>query len=280
MIGKLGEDKKVTWPGDLAEIVHTYNVTQSAMMGYSPFYLMFGHRQRLPVDFYFPTLRSTEVPKCGTSAKCVDKYIATVWEQLRATLQEAQAQSDAEAQRQKQYYDQKIGVIGLKLGDLHLVKADGFKGKRKIKDRWEDKPHEVVHQIAIDVPSYEVKNQHGHSRILHCNWLLLVVSETGVPLCVGACQVQERCTSPTPVKPTPGVSESKITLQEDIGLVTTQCQARKTSLGWINIKLWLLLWTSTRASTEDGWRFQAMCSGCGCLHWQNGQKDCMCLVVG
>ena len=33
MIGKLGEDEKVDWPGHLAEIVHAYNATQSAVMG-------------------------------------------------------------------------------------------------------------------------------------------------------------------------------------------------------------------------------------------------------
>ena len=41
MIGKLGEDKKADWLGHLAEIVHGYNAIQSAMMGYSPHYLMF-----------------------------------------------------------------------------------------------------------------------------------------------------------------------------------------------------------------------------------------------
>ena len=81
------------------------------MTGYSPQYLMFGHRPRLPVDFYFPNLRSTEVPKRGTSTKHVDEYIATVWDCLKATLQEAQAQSMAEVQRQKWYYYQKIGTI-------------------------------------------------------------------------------------------------------------------------------------------------------------------------
>ena len=48
------------------------------MMGYSSHYLMFGCRPRFPVDFYFPTLRSAEVPKCGISAKHVDEYIVTV----------------------------------------------------------------------------------------------------------------------------------------------------------------------------------------------------------
>ena len=30
------------------------------------------------------------------SAKCVDEYVASVWERLRTTLQEAQAQSTME----------------------------------------------------------------------------------------------------------------------------------------------------------------------------------------
>ena len=78
MIGKLGEDKKANWPGHLAEIVQTYNATHSTMTRYSPHYLMFGWRPRLPVDFCFPTFRSAETPMKGASAKHVDTYMATV----------------------------------------------------------------------------------------------------------------------------------------------------------------------------------------------------------
>ena len=241
MIGKLGEDEKADWPSHLAEIVHTYNATLSAVMGYSPNYLMFGHWPRLPVDFYFTTLRSAEGPRWGTSTRHVDKYVATVRDHLMATFQEAQAQSMAEAQRQKWYYNWKIGAIGLKPGDLILIKADAFQGKRKFKDRWEDKPHEVVHQNVTDIPSYEVKDQQGHSCTLHCNWLLLIASEGGAPLCMGVQQVWDGCTSSIPIKPTPEGSDSETTPQEDNGLVITLCQAGKTFLGWINRKLWLLL---------------------------------------
>ena len=130
-----GRGQKADWPGELAEIVHAYNATWSAVIGYSPHYLMFRQRPRLPVNFYFPTFRSTEAPMRGTSAKHVDKYMATVCYQLRATLWEAQAQSMAEAQWQKWYYDQMIGAVDLKPSNLVLVKADAFKEKRKIKDR-------------------------------------------------------------------------------------------------------------------------------------------------
>ena len=101
------------------------------------------------------------------STKCVDEYVTTVHEQLRTTLQEAQATLTSEAQRQKRHYDQKIGAMDLKPGNLVLVKADAFKGKRKISDRWEDEASEVVCQIVTDVPSYEVMDQHGQSHILH-----------------------------------------------------------------------------------------------------------------
>ena len=248
MIGKLGEDEKANWPGHLAEIVHAYKTTWSVVMGYSPHYLMFGCRPRLPVNFYFPTW-------------------GLPFKRPKPSLQ-------------KRHKDWKIGALGLKPGDLILIKANAFQGKRKIKNRWEDKPHEPVCQIMTDIPWYEVKDQHGHSHVLDLNWLLLMVSETGVPLQVGVYQAWDRCTSPTPVKPTPRGSDSKTKPQEGNSLVITQCQARKTSLVWINRKLQLLLWTSATTSIEGGWRFQVMCSGCGHLHWQNGQKDWMHLVEG
>ena len=126
-----------------------------------------------------------------------------------------------EACQQKQYHDRKIGMVNLKPGDLILVKADAYKGKRKIKDRWEEGTLEVMHQITTDVPSYEVANQHGKSQVLHQN-RLLVASEVGVPLCMGNHHTQDRCTSPTPCKTTSAGGEMKWMPQENNGKVVTQ----------------------------------------------------------
>ena len=163
MIRKLEEDKKANWPSHLAEIVHTYNATQSTVTRYSPHYLMFGCRLRLLVDFVFPTICSNKVPMREASARHVDVYVASVWDRLRAALWEAQAQSTVEACQQKQYYDRKIGAVNLKIGNLALVKVGTFKGKRKIKDRWIEETWEVVHQIMTDIPFYKVIKQHGRS---------------------------------------------------------------------------------------------------------------------
>ena len=172
----------------------------------------------------------------------------------------------AETCRQKWYYDRKIGTMNLKPGDLILVKADAFKGKRKIKDRWEEEMLEVMHQIATDVPSYEVTNQHRRSQVLHRNWLLLIVSEIGIPLCMGSCHTWDRCTSPTPYKTTSARGERKRISQENNGKAVTQWATSKASLGWKNGKLQLLPWMSTGVSTKDGWRPQVM--WCGCRPWK------------
>ena len=87
------------------------------------------------------------------SARKVDSYVASVRDQLRSALREVQAQSTAEACQQKWYYDRKVGTVNLKPGNLVLVKADTWKGKRKIKDRWDEETWEVSRQIMADVPS-------------------------------------------------------------------------------------------------------------------------------
>ena len=130
---------------------------------------MFGRWPRLPVDFVFPTIGSNKASMREASTKYVDMYVAFVWDRFRTTLWEVQDQSMAEAHRQKWYYDRKIGAVNLKPGNLVLVKMDAWKGKREIKDRREEETWEVVHQIATDIPSYKVMNQHTRSQVLHQN---------------------------------------------------------------------------------------------------------------
>ena len=45
----------------------------------------------------------------------------------------------------------KIGTVNLKPGNLVLVKADAFKGKRKIKYRLEEETWEVVHDRSQQI---------------------------------------------------------------------------------------------------------------------------------
>ena len=55
MIGKLEQDKKALWSEHLPEMLAAYNGTCLAVTGYSPYFLLFGRKSRMPVDCLFPT---------------------------------------------------------------------------------------------------------------------------------------------------------------------------------------------------------------------------------
>ena len=80
-----------------------------------------------------------------------------------------------------------------------------------------------MHQIAADIPSYKVANQHRWSQVLHQDWLSLLMSEVGIPLCMGTHHTWNRCTSPTPCKITStGGDEKKMPQEKDGKAVTPQ----------------------------------------------------------
>ena len=119
-------------------------------------------------------------------------------------------------------------------------------------------------------------NMDGHES-LHWNWLLLITSEVGIPSCMGSHHTQDRCTSPTPCKTTSLGGDEEMMPQEQDGKVVTQLPTSKASLGWKNGKLWLGLWTSTGASTEDGWRPQVKWFGCRPLEEHVCKAEGRCL---
>ena len=129
MIRKLAADKKAHWEQHLPELLQAYNSTQSAVTGYSPHYLMFGRRPRLPVDFFFPTIGA------NTSHRRVHAYVEEVLECFKEAYAKAQHQSNSKVDRQKRNYDKATSTVQLMLGDTMLKKADAFQGKRKVKDR-------------------------------------------------------------------------------------------------------------------------------------------------
>ena len=59
MIEKLSKDRKADWLRHLPEVVHAYNSTRLAITGYSLHYLMFRCQPCLPINLYFPRVRST-----------------------------------------------------------------------------------------------------------------------------------------------------------------------------------------------------------------------------
>ena len=101
MIGKLEEDKKACWSKHLPELLLAYNATCSTVTGYSPYYLLFGRRPRIPVDYLFPTLHdSPHQTKMEVSVVAMQK-------RLKEAFTVARCLTSEEVARQCHYYDHK-----------------------------------------------------------------------------------------------------------------------------------------------------------------------------
>ena len=128
MIGKLEEDKKACWSKHLPELLMAYNTTCSTVTGYSPYYLLFGRRPRIPVNYLFPTLHdSPHQTKMEVSVVAMQR-------RLKEAFAVARCLTSEDAAKQCCYYDRKAGANALQPGDIVMVHTDGFVGKRKVKD--------------------------------------------------------------------------------------------------------------------------------------------------
>ena len=159
MIGKLDEEKKAHWSEYLPELLLSYNSTHSAVTGYSPHFLLFGRRPRIPVDYQFPTIRDPP-----HKAK-LEESVADLQKRLKEAFEMARHLTSEEAVKQQCYYDCKAGAVALQPGDVVMVRTDRFVGKCKVKDRWEEGGFIVVKQLD-DCPVYKVQypptgNQHN-----------------------------------------------------------------------------------------------------------------------
>ena len=110
MIAKMDPDKRAKWPSHIGSILIAYNATRSLIMGYLPYFLMFGCRPRLPVDLLFPTVRQ------DGNSRTTDKYVTSLYDRLKSALALARDTAILEVQRQKWHYDCKAGAVELHPG--------------------------------------------------------------------------------------------------------------------------------------------------------------------
>ena len=170
MIGKLDTSKKKCWLEHIPSICHAYNATRSEVTGYSPYFLMFSHRPRIPIDLLFPTARQAEV-------KGLDNYVTALYEHLKEAVSKAKLMANKEARRYKRVYDRRAGAVELRPRDKVLVRLDAYRGqRRKLKNQWRSELHMVVHRVVDSVPPYVIvqdNDQKKREKVIHCTRLLL-----------------------------------------------------------------------------------------------------------
>ena len=251
MIGKLEQDKKARWSEHLPEMLAACNGTHLAVTGYSPYFLLFGRKSRTPVDCLFPTLRdSPHQAKMEVSVVAMQK-------RLKEAFAVARHLTSQEAARQRCYYDRKAGALALQPGDVVMVCADGFVGKRKVKDRWEDGGFIVESQLE-DWPVYKVRcptsdaKQKPKYHILHRNRLLLVTNEDD-PVVPG--QLAQAKVSPVVSNATPEATGEDEGPSGPLPSLLTQQEGDMTSRVWLNgefrTKPWIQLTSRAPESPPD-----------------------------
>ena len=184
------------------------------------------------MDYLFPTLRDLpHQTKMEVSVMAMQK-------RLKEAFAVARHLTSEEVTKQCHYYDCKAGAVALQPGDVVMVHTDGFVGKQKVKDQWEDGGFIVESQLE-DWPVYKVKCPTSDDRrkpnywILHGNCLLLITNEdaSGIPG-----QAQAKVT-PTVSNATLEAFSAGVSLLEKLqpSLVTRQ-GGGLTSQVWLNGK--------------------------------------------
>ena len=82
----------------------------------------------------------------GTSSQ---NYVKKLKARLKWAYQVAQENNQKESEHHKKYYYKRMRHMSLKPDDLVLVYAKAPSGDNKIADLWEEIPHQVLSQSAV-----------------------------------------------------------------------------------------------------------------------------------
>ena len=93
------------------------------------------------VDYLFPTLHDSP------HQTKMDVSLVAMQKRLKEAFAVARHLTSEEAAKQHHYYDCKAGAVALQPGDVVMVCTNGFVGKQKVKDRWEDRGFIVKSQL-------------------------------------------------------------------------------------------------------------------------------------
>ena len=133
------------------------------------------------------------------------------------------------------------------------MKNDAYQGKWKVKDWWSETEYVVVCQVTDDVPAYEVKDEVGNVKTIHCNWLFLMATpkEVATPLGAGVSISEENIVWSTCAEHT-SLEVENDSPERSMDEADTLSPSSRVPLGWVGGVLQPLPSVAPRLTTWRG----------------------------
>ena len=166
MLGKVVQTHQTTWPDHIPFVVNAYNITPHASTGYSPFFLMFGREQRVPLDVAMGNPRSDQGG--------VSQYAKILLDNMHRAHALVRDRLFVHGERMKRAYDRKVHEKSFSPGQrVWVLNLRAYKGRCPKWERRYQGPYLIVEKIN-DV-NYRVQKQPGQqTTVVHVDKLRLV----------------------------------------------------------------------------------------------------------
>ena len=157
MLSIVVEDHPDTWESHLRPVCMAYNTSIQPTTGYSPFFLMFGRKARLPIDIAYGTNQPQRQTISGFIGD-MRTVLENVYRQVRDTM-------GLKQDRQKELYDRKRHGKFYEVGDLVWLHSSVIPhgASRKLHRPWTG-PYKIIKKLA-DI-TYRVQSCKGRRRRL------------------------------------------------------------------------------------------------------------------
>ena len=171
MLHNLPEKYKSSWKNHLSKVIYTYNCTRCSSTGYSPYYLVFDRKPRLPIDLIFRTEKDSP-PRCNHK-----EYLERWKKEMEDTFEVALTKPTGRKEKDMQRKFKSGSCLGiLEPGDKVLLRnLSPSGGSGKLRSFWEQEVAEVIQRYENGV-IYTIKTISQPEKVwtLHRNMLMLV----------------------------------------------------------------------------------------------------------
>uniref|UniRef100_A0A3B3WQN0 Gypsy retrotransposon integrase-like protein 1 n=1 Tax=Poecilia mexicana TaxID=48701 RepID=A0A3B3WQN0_9TELE len=161
LLRTLSPEQKRRWPRHISQVTFAYNTTVHQSTGMTPYFLMFGRKPQLPVDFFVGLSESDGGPDLP-----LEEWVEEHQKSLHAAYETVHQK--VESRRAQRHQDEDVAPDFLE-GDLVYARNHSVRGRSKIQDFYDSTPYQVVRPPSERGVVYSIApvGQEGPLRQVH-----------------------------------------------------------------------------------------------------------------